>query len=674
MAAAQPIRVVIWGPGDMGGRALQATLDSPDYDVVGVKVFSPHKDGVDIGVLAGRDAAGVLATTSKEKILALNADLVIHTPTTPALLQGADEDVVELLASGKNVVSAAAFHNPAQPTWLSESHSPMSVLRSLARLKVTGDVFGPAEKRALKGLAATMRAVDSPVGFALRPGAELLARGLLGRAIHQRADGGRLQQACLAGGVSLHGTGLHPGLMVEQVLLRIALLMDEVHQVRFLEVGDLAAAPDGMWGGLASLGFGEPLSAVDNDHAIAWMQHFYFDAVLGNVAWELWGVPPDQVRVERHVYPVPARVEVAAGGTVIRPGTVGAIHMTYRGYIGDRLFMTNEECWHVGGGNAHLGPDHPNSLAGGHLITLYGKPGRVEMRSEPDDEAFNADWSAVTDISVNAMLAAAPALIAAAPGVVIPDLAPRYRLEPACETTPFEGGTPTVAVAVVGDGAIAAHLTHRLTERADIIAADAASADLIVFAGDGPSDTQTMLDALAAGTDVVSVSPLPDTAAVLDACRAGGSTFHATGGHAAALPGYVMRALSGISRGTTSVTLSEEVTEYPADEPSLELARALLGDAVFRTGGPDPRAALNTASPSNDAPLRWLLRTESDDARGNTRFTFHGGDTPDAVHPAVHLTCRGILAAIGPVHAGAPGILHHDLDIDHVRTDHRLPS
>lgn len=674
MAAQQPIRVVIWGPGDMGGRALQTTLDSPDYDVVGVKVFSPHKNGVDIGVIAGRDPVGIRATTSKEAILALDADLVIHTPTTPALLQGADEDVIELLESGKNVVSAAAFHNPAQPTWLSESHSPLSILRSLARLKVTGNVFGAAEKRALKGLAATMRAVNSPVGFALRPGAELLARGVVGRAIHQRADGARLQKACLNGGVSLHGTGLHPGLMVEQVLLRLALLMEEVEEVRFLEVGDLSAAPDGMWGGLSSLGFGEPLSAVDNDHAIAWMQHFYFDAVLGNVAWELWGVPPEQVRVERHVYPVPARVEVAAGGTVIRPGTVGAIHMTYRGYIGDRLFMTNEECWHVGGGNAHLGPDHPNSLAGGHLITLEGKPGRVEMRSEPDDEAFNADWYAVTDISVNAMLAAAPALIASAPGVVIPDLAPRYRLEPATDTTPTDAATSTIAVAVVGDGAVAEHLARRITERVGLVPAEGDSADLVVFATDGPPDTQAVLEALASGTDVISVSPVPDTAAVLAACRAGGSTYHATGGHAAALPGYVMRALSGISRGTQSVTLSQAVTEYPADEPSLELARTLLGDAVFRTGGTDERAVLGTDSPDTDAPLQWRLRTESGDARGNTRFTFHGGDTPDAVHPAVHLTCWGILAAIAPVRASAPGILHHDLGIDHLRTDHRLPS
>lgn len=241
-------------------------------------------------------------------------------------------------------------------------------------------------------------------------------------------------------------------------------------------------------------------------------------------------------------------------------------------------------------------------------------------------------------------------------------------------TTPRDAATSTIAVAVVGDGAVAEHLARRITDRVGLVPAEGDSADLVVFATDGPPDTQAVLEALASGTDVISVSPVPDTAAVLAACRAGGSTYHATGGHAAALPGYVMRALSGISRGTQSVTLSQAVTEYPADEPSLELARTLLGDAVFRTGGTDERAVLGTDSPDTDAPLQWRLRTESGDARGNTRFTFHGGDTPDAVHPAVHLTCWGILAAIAPVRASAPGILHHDLGIDHLRTDHRLPS
>ncbi|MGA4787284.1 hypothetical protein [Nocardia sp. AB354] len=257
----RPYRLVIWGPGDMGGRALRTALESPDFEVVGVKVFSPHKHGRDIGELAGLAAVGVAATTSKDEILALNADCVVHTPTTPALIQGADADVVDLLESGKNVVSAASYHNPSMPTWLSASRSPLSVL------------------------------------------------------------------------------------------------------------------------------------------------------------------------LERHISPVPARERVRAGGTVIEPGSVGAIHMTYRGYLGDRLFMTNSECWHVGGGNAHLGPDHPRSRSGGHVITLDGTPSRIEMRNEMDDEAHSADWSAVTDISVRAMLSTIPELCSAPPGVVMPDLDPRYRLE-----------------------------------------------------------------------------------------------------------------------------------------------------------------------------------------------------------------------------------------------------
>lgn len=428
----RPYRIIIWGPGDMGGRALRTALLSPQqFEVVGVKVFSPHKNGVDIGELVGLPPVGVKATTSKKAILALDADCVIHTPTTPALLKGSDQDVLDLLASGKNVVSGASHHNPSMHNWLSESQSALSVLRTVGNMKVTGNIFGAREKQALAGLRRIMQAVDSKPGQTLHPMLERLSTRLLDRVLPRRASGERFQAACLKGGASLFGTGLHPGIMVEQVVLRLASLMEDVQQVRFLEVGDLSAAPDGMWGGLESLGFGTPLSEVDSNHAIALMQHFYFNDVLGNVAHALFGVGPERVRVERHVYPVPARVEIKAGGTVIKPGTVGAIHMTYRGFIDDRLFMVNEECWHVGAGNAHCGPDHPHSLAGGHLISIEGKSGRLEMRSEPDDEAFKADWSAVTDISVNAILQSIPAVVAAPPGVVTPDLSPRYRLEQA---------------------------------------------------------------------------------------------------------------------------------------------------------------------------------------------------------------------------------------------------
>lgn len=414
----------------MGGRALRTALLAPDrFEVVGVKVFSPHKHGKDIGELVGLPPVGVKATTSKAEILALDADCVVHTPTTPALLKGSDQDVLDLLASGKNVVSGASHHNPSMHNWLSEGQPALDVLRTVGHMKVTGNIFKPQEKQALAALKQIVRAIDSKPAQRLHPLLEKLAGRVLERVLPRRVSGARFQQACFEGNASLFGTGLHPGIMVEQVVLRLAGLMDEVERVHFLEVGDLSAAPDGMWGGLESLGFGTSLDSVDSNHAIALMQHFYFNDVLGHVAHALFGATPDRVRVERTVYPVAARVEVKAGGTVIRPGTVGAIHMTYRGYIDDRLFMTNEECWHVGGGNAHLGPDHPDSLAGGHLITIEGKPGRIEFRSVPDDESFKADWSAVTDISVKAILDSIPAVCAAPPGVLMPDLSPRYRLE-----------------------------------------------------------------------------------------------------------------------------------------------------------------------------------------------------------------------------------------------------
>lgn len=424
-------RVIIWSPGDMGGRALRTALLSPDFEVVGVKVFSPHKHGKDIGELVGLPPVGIKATTSKAEILALDADCVIHTPTTPALLEGSDHDVIDLLASGKNVVSGASHHNPSMHNWLSESQSTLSVLRTVANMKVTGTIFGTKEKQALAALHQIMKVVDSKPGQALHPVLERLGSRILERILPRRVSGKKFQQACLKGNSSLFGTGLHPGVMVEQVVLRLASMMDEVQEIRFLEVGDLSAAPDGMWGGLSSLGFGTELHEVDSNHAIALMQHFYFNDVLGNVAHALYGAGPERIRVERHVYPVPARVEINAGGTVIKPGTVGAIHMTYRGYLDGRLFMTNEECWHVGGGNAHLGPDHPDSLAGGHIITIEGKPGRIEMRSVPDDDSFKADWSAVTDISVNAILKSIPGVVEAPAGVLTPDLTPRYALEEA---------------------------------------------------------------------------------------------------------------------------------------------------------------------------------------------------------------------------------------------------
>lgn len=106
------VKIIQWATGSMGRTALRRIIDAPDLELAGVYVYSDKKNGIDAGQLARRPDTGILATNNIEEILALDADLVIHTPriTLPYDLMNAD--VIRLLESGKNVISTAGFHYP----------------------------------------------------------------------------------------------------------------------------------------------------------------------------------------------------------------------------------------------------------------------------------------------------------------------------------------------------------------------------------------------------------------------------------------------------------------------------------------------------------------------------------------------------------------------------------
>ena len=105
-------RVVQWATGSMGKTCLRAVLDSPDCELVGLFVYNPAKAGVDAGEIARRPATGVLATSSIDEILALDADVVLHCPMLASPYDGHDGDVKRLLESGKNVISINNYFNP----------------------------------------------------------------------------------------------------------------------------------------------------------------------------------------------------------------------------------------------------------------------------------------------------------------------------------------------------------------------------------------------------------------------------------------------------------------------------------------------------------------------------------------------------------------------------------
>ena len=106
-------RVVQWATGAIGKTCLRAVLDRPDLSLVGLYVYSERKQGQDAGTIARYPQTGVLATRDIEEILALDADVVIHTARLQLPYERHDADICALLSSGKNVITTAGNHYPA---------------------------------------------------------------------------------------------------------------------------------------------------------------------------------------------------------------------------------------------------------------------------------------------------------------------------------------------------------------------------------------------------------------------------------------------------------------------------------------------------------------------------------------------------------------------------------
>jgi hypothetical protein len=105
----EPVKVIVWGPGTVGSACIRQLLKTPAYELVGVLAYDPNKNGQDVGELVGAAPTGTRATTDKNAIFVLDADIVLHSARSATLI---DEDVVKLLESGKSVISATSYQYP----------------------------------------------------------------------------------------------------------------------------------------------------------------------------------------------------------------------------------------------------------------------------------------------------------------------------------------------------------------------------------------------------------------------------------------------------------------------------------------------------------------------------------------------------------------------------------
>ena len=113
----RPIRVIQWATGAVGTEMVTTILDHrPDIQLVGARVYSEAKDGVDIGTLVGRAPIGVSATTDVDRILNTDADLVLYAPSFTDL-----DDVVGRVVANfdtADLLDALAGARPFPPSRL----------------------------------------------------------------------------------------------------------------------------------------------------------------------------------------------------------------------------------------------------------------------------------------------------------------------------------------------------------------------------------------------------------------------------------------------------------------------------------------------------------------------------------------------------------------------------
>jgi hypothetical protein len=114
-------RVVVWGPGNVGGPALRTVVANPELELAGVVVHSEEKEGVDAGELVGLPPLGVTTTRDAGELLAQGPDAVFYGVNQDFRPTESQDEMVGALESGANVVTAGFY------PLLHPSTAPMAV-------------------------------------------------------------------------------------------------------------------------------------------------------------------------------------------------------------------------------------------------------------------------------------------------------------------------------------------------------------------------------------------------------------------------------------------------------------------------------------------------------------------------------------------------------------------
>ena len=108
VSTSHPRRVIQWGTGNAGRRALRAIIRRSDLELVGVHAHAPEKIGRDAAELCGlEERTGILATADIDALLDSDAECVSYMVQGETRIRETLEELGRALTAGKNVVNTA---------------------------------------------------------------------------------------------------------------------------------------------------------------------------------------------------------------------------------------------------------------------------------------------------------------------------------------------------------------------------------------------------------------------------------------------------------------------------------------------------------------------------------------------------------------------------------------
>jgi 2,4-diaminopentanoate dehydrogenase len=352
-------RVIMWGTGACGIFGLRHIMRHPELELVGVRVFSPEKDGKTAGEIAGMPdgrGADVVATRDEDALVALEADAVVFMdsdrtlsdPRVPGTETYAMVDkMCRLLESGKNVVAT---------TVVGMCHPPL---------------FGPS--------------------------------------VYDR-----IEAACAKGGTTIFTTGIEPGFMGDVVPLVFSSLSQDIESIRTTQFLDYSQYHHE--GTFHAYGFGkrpDDPSLAETAHSNRYMTAW---EVVPHIVADGLGVALDEVRLRTFVETTPFAFDTFAGR--IEPGTIAAHRFEIVGIVGGKEKIVLEHVSRIHDDVApnwpSLGKDSKGRMRGGFRVTIEGIP-----RMEIDIAMGTADRTPMTEAGIGTAcraVNAVPYVVAASPG------------------------------------------------------------------------------------------------------------------------------------------------------------------------------------------------------------------------------------------------------------------